>query len=287
MKTKGFTLIELLVVIAIIALLMSVLVPALGKAKEAAQKITCSSNLKQQCLGIRLYAEENSDKVPRDGVGGNPLWDVSFWSTNQISRYAGFDDNAVFFCPANKQRKPEDARFWQYRWVIDRPSEFGGDLSREVPLKDESVLTVDQQKTYWRVMPYVYMFDMINSSGNSMLPQTLISGTKASWVSKVSRVTNAGSTTMIMDSIVSQSNDWNFFDIRYGWTWQYYQAADRSNHQSKQRVGSVPNEGPSPAGANAGYVDGHVEWRHAGAYLGNGQFEGIQHQVSLGQWFWW
>lgn len=66
-KRKGFTLVELLVVIAIIALLVSILMPALGRAREMAKRVQCSTQLRGIGQGIALYQNDNNDSNP--GVG--------------------------------------------------------------------------------------------------------------------------------------------------------------------------------------------------------------------------
>jgi prepilin-type N-terminal cleavage/methylation domain-containing protein len=72
-KQKGFTLIELLVVIAIIALLLSVILPSLRKAKEAAKGISCRSNLRQMSMAFGIYSQEN------DGMMFPMAYDEGYW----------------------------------------------------------------------------------------------------------------------------------------------------------------------------------------------------------------
>jgi len=72
-KQGGFTLVELLVVIGIIALLIAILLPALSKAREAAIRTQCLSNVRQVATTLRLYALDNRDFVPL-GYRNNSKW---------------------------------------------------------------------------------------------------------------------------------------------------------------------------------------------------------------------
>jgi prepilin-type N-terminal cleavage/methylation domain-containing protein/prepilin-type processing-associated H-X9-DG protein len=77
-KEKAFTLIELLVVISVIALLMTILFPVMGRAREAGKRTVCLSNLKTLQLAWGIYADDNNDKIVNGcavpGVFDEPPW---------------------------------------------------------------------------------------------------------------------------------------------------------------------------------------------------------------------
>ncbi|MFC1635740.1 type II secretion system protein [Planctomycetota bacterium] len=125
-KLSGFTLIELLVVIAVIAILLSILMPALNKAKDLAMGSACKGNLKNFTFGMAMYLDDNdgnfcsahrcyfksTERLPvESGIGGNHLhlrWCNGDIDLKSNPEYGGvmfpyLSDARSFICPAFKR----------------------------------------------------------------------------------------------------------------------------------------------------------------------------------------
>lgn len=115
---SGFTLIELLVVVSIIALLISIMLPALSKARESSRRVACASNLHQIGLGIGIYAVQNNDFLPYFAAEDRPRLQTSYWLNSTIYLWGDpgpAEKNprllnkaigtSVFQCPSDKSNR--------------------------------------------------------------------------------------------------------------------------------------------------------------------------------------
>ena len=171
---KIFTLIELLVVIAIIAILASMLLPALSKARQAAQSIKCVANVKQICLGANIYASENDSYLP--GVKGSMVFTTADgyrnWTEGDSDVYgprghlddffsqvmkAGID-KAVFACPSKSMDTSYgDVNFKDpdYPVGFSAPSHFFGLNIGAAKRPTDQVIVLDStiQQSYYLTAP--------------------------------------------------------------------------------------------------------------------------------------
>ncbi len=154
-KRRGFTLVELLVVIAIIALLMSILMPALGRVRKQAKLVICQSQLKQWGSFFFMYTEDNESSF-MEGRGLNPWW---------LALEPYYKDRRLLCCPmANNPDLPawpnnfRSGNFgtWPHNWFPDPkggPDFYGSYGINEWvcnPSKPHAAVDPSEFQNYWR-----------------------------------------------------------------------------------------------------------------------------------------
>jgi prepilin-type N-terminal cleavage/methylation domain-containing protein len=235
-KACGFTLIELLVVIAIIAVLASLLLPALVGSKERARRATCKNSMRQFVLAAQMYGDDNNQFLPSGasnvGADDDHLPVLSSATSNAIVRYAG--SAKMIHCPS-----------------------FGDYFIAQQALRPQ-----DEQNYGW-VVGYNYHGGHINT------PWPPLPGYTGTWISP-QRLTDSSSLVL-----VSEMNDWSpgygQTFAPHGKNGPIMQGLDPSN----SGAAGASSAAIGAAGGNIGLTDGSVSWKKVGemqVYRGSQQW---------------
>ncbi|HSU66134.1 MAG TPA: prepilin-type N-terminal cleavage/methylation domain-containing protein [Tepidisphaeraceae bacterium] len=234
-RLRGFTLVELLVVIGIIALLISILLPAMNKAREQAKRVQCASNIRQISMALLMAAQDNHqvflDLGNYHANGGAGPWDSSgvkdYYSEVQLIHPAARDylvreyqmPRAVWFCPSLYDQNSD------YNW--SRP-DYNGAL-------------------FAGYMTFAGRTQLCRTA-----PQILASGEYGG----LEEVTNPA-----INVFPRKAGQKAFYDVLVAdMTRSYQNNLFESNHVvGTDATGYISTLGNG--GANVGYGDGHVEWK--------------------------
>jgi prepilin-type N-terminal cleavage/methylation domain-containing protein len=239
---KGFTLIELLVVIAIIALLMSILMPALASVREKARQQSCAMRLRQHILANNMWADENNGTFPLPQTGGNWLQDVA---VNTVHFMLGTGlTRETFYCPSNENHQRYNDYFWQY----DNDTWNGKEFERE---------------SGFVVSGYCYVLQLENGN-RPQIPRFPEDSMQKEWAEGIDQ-DHPAMRELVFDSIMGIPDS----DLKYGRNFQdvpggiygRWGVYDRSSHIKSAE---------EPLGENIGFLDGHTQWLKWNPYIEDG-----------------
>ena len=224
-RGAAFTLIELLVVVAMIALLMGLLVPVLGRAREKARRVACMGNVRQFLVGIQVYAGDYRETLP---LGLSDAREPEDEHTPILSRAIRnvlvgiIGEERALSCPW--LRKPFNQRGgWYY---------------------------IYEGQNYGYVLGYNYL------GGHKGTPWPLVGPANAEWVSP-QRSFEAPS-----KPLVTELNAWSTGELKtfapHGARGAILESGDTGN----MSLGGVPSQQIGAAGGHIGCLDGSVSWKH-------------------------
>ncbi len=233
-RSLGFTLIELLIVIGIIAVLLGILLPALGRARETAKTVQCSSNLRQIGIGLRMYENDNRDHLPSpqacgdaDGVTAGAFFRRGVNEPDPITptivetlglpnlMYTGkyLQNSKIWICPTASQTGATSLQSQTNSYSVQLTSAISAMTSgvrARMPLDPATGLP--SQLTWWYVSDnYQYPVAATNvPKTNSMIPLTItgnfLSYCQKSWMKPEAQAAIFSPSLKIVPAITAGSN---------------------------------------------------------------------------------
>ncbi|MFA5864083.1 MAG: prepilin-type N-terminal cleavage/methylation domain-containing protein [Phycisphaerae bacterium] len=239
-KRNGFTLIELLVVVAIIAVLISILLPALSSARELARRAVCMSNVHQITVVANMYADENNGWYPSISATGLYPQICYPWTLDPKSTRVfvprQLPNPQVFYCPSALWETWDgggtQARKGEWDKFLQNPTVNNQALFITYNIVFGTLSNVDSPWVRFRYY-----------CGDAKYPPRGLDGTSDGTYPVKSNRVNDPSTRVLVTDVFNNNPAW-FVSGQYG---------NPHNHSDQTGMGG--------AGSNQGFVDGHAQWR--------------------------
>jgi prepilin-type N-terminal cleavage/methylation domain-containing protein len=227
-RGRGFTLIELLVVVAIIALLISILLPSLGRAKELANRVYCAANLRGAGQSLYIYAYENNNTLPVTMPPAQAYQWTNGFAGAQATSYTSGDQLALAM-PARRPGSPI-ASMWILTLYNQAPAKM-------FVCKSDRAIAGPAQ----RVNSSGMLFD--NFQDEFQVSYSIVYPWSGGGVSPAWRYASSSSSQALMSDMAPLSGDGNKNTLAPRGSG----AANSANHEDK--------------GQNVSYADNHVDWQ--------------------------